>query len=203
MATAVLDLTLSPWTRTPGCRHWPHPGAFSNPPQPTSRVLGRRHATSARPGSANFVQRVCPFRAATCREEGCDLDPGALPLTFERPHLKTDVVGLLAALEFPVGVLRDVDRGAGPESDAKSSSRSVVPAAGSLRAPVAMAGQEISCWECHKMVPVPVPRSPERAYWAIREGLPEVFEFPWLLALCLGAAMLTGVLSACPASEVP
>ena len=68
------------------------------------------------------------------------------------------------------------------------------PCGRELRAPVAMAGQEISCWECHRMVPVPVPRSPERAYRAIREGLPEVFELPWLLALCLGAAVLTAVL---------
>lgn len=63
-----------------------------------------------------------------------------------------------------------------------------------LRASVAMAGQEISCWECHKMVHVPVPRSPERAYWTIREGLPEVFEIPWLVAMCLLTAVLTGVL---------
>ena len=44
------------------------------------------------------------------------------------------------------------------------------------------------------MVPVPVPRSPERAYRAICEGLPEVFDIRWLLALCLGSAVLTGVL---------
>jgi hypothetical protein len=63
-----------------------------------------------------------------------------------------------------------------------------------LRAPIAMAGGEISCWECHRLVPVPVPRSPERAYFAIRDGLPEVFELPWLVALCLAAALLTAVL---------
>ena len=45
-----------------------------------------------------------------------------------------------------------------------------------------------------QLVPVPVPRSPERAYWAIRQGLPEVFETRWLVALCLGTAALTGVL---------
>jgi hypothetical protein len=68
------------------------------------------------------------------------------------------------------------------------------PCGRDLRAPVAMAGQEISCWECHKMVPVPVPRSPERAYRAICEGLPEVFDIRWLVALVLGAVVLTAVL---------
>ena len=38
------------------------------------------------------------------------------------------------------------------------------PCGRELRAPVAMGGQAINCWECHQMVPVPVPRSPERAY---------------------------------------
>jgi hypothetical protein len=63
-----------------------------------------------------------------------------------------------------------------------------------LRAPVAMAGQEISCWECHRMVHVPVPHSAERAYWTIREGLQDVFEPRWLGVLVLGAAALVGVL---------
>jgi hypothetical protein len=68
------------------------------------------------------------------------------------------------------------------------------PCGRELRAPVAMGGQAISCWECHQMVHVPVPKSPERAYRAILDGLPEVFEIRWLLALCLGAAVLTGLL---------
>ena len=64
-----------------------------------------------------------------------------------------------------------------------------------LRARVAMAGQEISCWECHRMVHVPVPHSAERAYWTIREGLQDVFEPRWLCVLFLFAAALVGVLS--------
>jgi hypothetical protein len=70
----------------------------------------------------------------------------------------------------------------------------VCPCGRSLRAPVDMAGQEISCWECHRMVRVPVPRSPERAYRLIVEGLKEVFEGRWLIPLFLIAAVLAGVL---------
>jgi hypothetical protein len=65
-----------------------------------------------------------------------------------------------------------------------------------------MAGQEISCWECHRMVHVPVPHSAERAYWTIREGLQDVFELRWLCALFVGAAVLVGVLCI-PAIGVP
>src|SRR6478672_4842877 len=70
----------------------------------------------------------------------------------------------------------------------------VCPCGRSLRAPVDMAGQEISCWECHRMVRVPVPRSPERAYRLIVDGLKEVFEGRWLIPLFLIAAALAGVL---------
>src|SRR6516164_4831833 len=68
------------------------------------------------------------------------------------------------------------------------------PCGRDLRAPVAMAGQEISCWECHRMVHVPVPHSAERAYWTIRDGLQDVFEPRWLFVLLLGSAALIGVL---------
>jgi hypothetical protein len=57
-----------------------------------------------------------------------------------------------------------------------------------------MAGQEISCWECHRMVHVPVPHSAERAYWTIRGGLQDVFEPRWLCVLFLVAAAFVGVL---------
>jgi len=57
-----------------------------------------------------------------------------------------------------------------------------------------MAGQEISCWECQRMVRVPIPRSTERAVRIINDGLHEVFEARWLFALFLGTAALTGVL---------
>jgi hypothetical protein len=57
-----------------------------------------------------------------------------------------------------------------------------------------MAGQEISCWECHRMVHVPVPHSAERAYGTIREGLQDVLEPRWLGVLFLGAAAYVGVL---------
>jgi hypothetical protein len=76
------------------------------------------------------------------------------------------------------------------------------PCGRDLRAPIAMAGQEISCWECHRMVHVPVPHSAERAYWTIRDGLEDVFELRWLCALFLGAAALVGVLCI-PAIGVP
>jgi hypothetical protein len=68
------------------------------------------------------------------------------------------------------------------------------PCGRDLRAPTAMAGQEISCWECHRMVRVPIPRSPERAYRVIRDGVPEVFDPRWLLVVFLLAAVTTGVL---------
>src|SRR5947207_462234 len=68
------------------------------------------------------------------------------------------------------------------------------PCGRTLRAPVDMAGQEISCWECHRMVRVPVPRSPERAYRMIIEGLQELTEARWLIPLLLFAATLTCVL---------
>jgi hypothetical protein len=67
------------------------------------------------------------------------------------------------------------------------------PCGRGLRAPVEMAGQEISCWECHRMVRVPIPRSPGRSYRIIIEGLRGLFGLHWFLALCLGAALLTGV----------
>src|SRR5690242_13123692 len=80
----------------------------------------------------------------------------------------------------------------------KSSTRKFLsatcPCGRALRATVDMAGQEISCWECHRMVRVPVPRSPERAFRIIHDGLQEVFEARWLFLLFLGAAALTGVL---------
>jgi hypothetical protein len=68
------------------------------------------------------------------------------------------------------------------------------PCGRDLRAPLAMAGHEISCWECHRMVPVPVPRSPERAYRVITEGVSEVFDLRWFAGLAVGAAVLAGVL---------
>jgi hypothetical protein len=68
------------------------------------------------------------------------------------------------------------------------------PCGRALRASVDMAGREISCWECHRMVHVPVPRSAERAYRVIHDGLQDVFEARWPFVLFLGAAALTGVL---------
>src|SRR4051794_2115255 len=68
------------------------------------------------------------------------------------------------------------------------------PCGRALRATPDMAGQEISCWECHRMVRVPVPKSPERAFRVIQEGLQEVFEARWLFILFVGAAAMTGVL---------
>lgn len=44
------------------------------------------------------------------------------------------------------------------------------------------------------MVRVPVPRSPGRAYRVITESLGGLFEVQWIVALFLGAALLTGVL---------
>jgi hypothetical protein len=70
----------------------------------------------------------------------------------------------------------------------------VCPCGRALRAPTEMAGGEISCWECHRKVRVPVPRSPERAYRIVSDGLREVFEVRWLFVLFLGAALLTGAL---------
>jgi hypothetical protein len=70
----------------------------------------------------------------------------------------------------------------------------ICPCGRGLRASVDMAGHEISCWECHRMVRVPVPRSPELAYRVIHDGLQEIFEARWLFVLFLGAAALTGVL---------
>jgi hypothetical protein len=68
------------------------------------------------------------------------------------------------------------------------------PCGRNLRAPKEMAGQEISCWECRRMVRVPIPRSSERAFRVIVDGLGEVLQVPWLVVLCLTAAALTGVL---------
>src|SRR5262249_19759101 len=68
------------------------------------------------------------------------------------------------------------------------------PCGRELRAPVTSAGQEISCWECHRMARVAVPRSPERAYRVVTDGISEVFDLPWIGALAAGAAALTGVL---------
>jgi hypothetical protein len=70
----------------------------------------------------------------------------------------------------------------------------VCPCGRSLRAPVEMAGQEISCWECHRSVRVPVPHSPERAYRILGESLPEVYEPRTLSALFAGCVVLIGVL---------
>ena len=44
------------------------------------------------------------------------------------------------------------------------------------------------------MVRVPVPRSSERAYRIIHDGLQEVFEGRWLFVLFVGAGVLTGML---------
>lgn len=67
------------------------------------------------------------------------------------------------------------------------------PCGRSLRAPVELAGQEISCWECHQKVYVPFPHSPERAFRIITETLRDLFDLRWLLALFLVAALLTGL----------
>jgi hypothetical protein len=69
----------------------------------------------------------------------------------------------------------------------------VCPCGRALRAAVEKAGQEISCWECHQRVYVPFPRSPERAYRIITDGLSDLFDLRWFAALFLGAALLTGL----------
>jgi hypothetical protein len=70
----------------------------------------------------------------------------------------------------------------------------ICPCGRSLRAPIDKAGQEISCWECHRMVRVPVPHSSERAFRIITDALPEVYHPGWLLALFVYTALVTGVL---------
>src|SRR5262249_54564208 len=70
----------------------------------------------------------------------------------------------------------------------------VCPCGRGLRASVEMAGQEISCWECHRMVRVPVPRSPEQAFRLIRDVLEGMFEGRWLILVALLATLLTSVL---------
>lgn len=65
----------------------------------------------------------------------------------------------------------------------------------SLRAKVEQAGTEIACWECHRKVLVPVPRSAEEALRALRLGWNDVFETP-LFAFLVGlAVVLTGLLA--------
>ena len=70
----------------------------------------------------------------------------------------------------------------------------ICPCGRALRAPVDMAGQEIVAGNAIRMVRVPVPRSTERAYRVITEGLHEVFEARWLGTLFVGAAALTAAL---------
>jgi hypothetical protein len=82
-----------------------------------------------------------------------------------------------------------------PERTSRRFLTVVCPCGRNLRAPLDQAGQEISCWECHRSVRVPMPKcSPERAYQVITDGLPEVYEPRWLVALFVYTAVLTGVL---------
>jgi len=79
-------------------------------------------------------------------------------------------------------------------SSAKRFLSVVCPCGRGLRAPIEMAGHEISCWECHRMVLVPIPRSRERAYRVITDGIREIYDARWFFAVLLFAALLTGVL---------
>jgi hypothetical protein len=82
-----------------------------------------------------------------------------------------------------------------PERSSRRFLTIVCPCGRNLRAPLEQAGQEISCWECHRSVRVPMPKcSPERAYQIITDGLPEVYELRWLFALFMYTAVVTGVL---------
>jgi hypothetical protein len=82
-----------------------------------------------------------------------------------------------------------------PERTSRRFLTVVCPCGRNLRAPLEQAGQEISCWECHRSVRVPMPKcSPERCYQVITDGLPEVYEPRWLVALFVYTAVVTGVL---------
>ncbi len=68
----------------------------------------------------------------------------------------------------------------------------VCPCGRALRAPTELGGEEIDCWECHRKVRVPVPKSSERAFRVITDGIRQVYEPQWLFLMFVGAAIVTG-----------
>jgi hypothetical protein len=64
----------------------------------------------------------------------------------------------------------------------------------SLRAKLEQAGGTVQCWECHRVVPVPFPRSAERVLRTLNRGLHDVLSMPYLAALALGAVVVSGAL---------
>lgn len=68
------------------------------------------------------------------------------------------------------------------------------PCGRTLRAKVELAGAEIQCWDCHRKVLVPFPRSAVEAFRAFRKGWDDVFETATFALLVAAAVVVTGLL---------
>lgn len=71
------------------------------------------------------------------------------------------------------------------------------PCGRALRAKIELAGTEIPCWECHRKVLVPFPRSAGEVIHALRQGWDDVFETP-LFRLLIGVAVVFTAVLAVP-----
>lgn len=69
------------------------------------------------------------------------------------------------------------------------------PCGRTLRAKVELAGTEIQCWDCHRKVPVPFPRSAIEGFRAFRKAWDDVFETVAFVLLVAAAAVITGLMA--------
>ena len=72
------------------------------------------------------------------------------------------------------------------------------PCGRSLRAKIEAAGTEIQCWDCHRMVYVPFPRSVDEAVRALRKAWDDVFESWGRFGLLVGMATVATALLLVP-----
>lgn len=63
-----------------------------------------------------------------------------------------------------------------------------------LRASVEHMGSTVRCWECRRLVPVPVPRHPAQAARVLTVSVREMFGLQGLLGVVLGSVAFTGAL---------
>ena len=64
-----------------------------------------------------------------------------------------------------------------------------------LRAKVEQVGTEVRCWDCHQMVPVPIPRQGQEVARELSEGALVMIKGPGTNSLVAAAALVTAVLS--------